>query len=354
VRPGDCGFVSFLDDSPAWTNTFTEDTGVKVAEVIRRGGAGIILQGDVVRDALIAISVHRQIPAVVAVASPDQLIGRRVRLRVRGGEQPATLHDVLAVRAPTDPRLGYTLLQGHLDGWFSAAADNGSGAASVLAAAEVLAHDHPGRGLIVALYDGEEWGLLGSHAFAQDLSDADGVAFGPCGPTVRMQDIVSVVNLDAPSAVPSDSLGIVRQMTGSPESLISYRALVYSDGEPTLLADFVRDMTTAGVLGLPLPVSVVNPYLGGGMDRTDGKWFDAVGIPVAWPVAEYPEYHTTADTRAAVDPADLRRIVAGTVQLVRDLATATIARTHGPLPPPGTGGVRSGTYKGEQHGPRCP
>jgi hypothetical protein len=354
VHRGDCGFVPFMDDSPSWTNTFTEDALAKVDEVVHRGGVGIVLQGDPYRDALLAISVRRPIPAVVALATPEEVIGRVVRLRVRGGNQPAVLHDVLAVRPPRDPRLGYTLLQGHLDGWFAAAADNGGGAAAVLAAAEVLAHDRSGRGLLVALYDGEEWGLLGSHAFAVDLSDADGVAFGACGPTVRMRDIVSVVNLDAPSAVPSDAFGFVRTFTGSPESLISYRALVYSDGEPTLLTALVRDMASAGVLGLPLPVSVVSPYLGGGMDRTDGKWFDAVGIPVAWPVAEYPEYHTTADTRASVDPADLRRVVAGTVQLVRDLATARIGRTHGPLPPPGGSGVPSGTYKGEQHGPRCP
>jgi hypothetical protein len=355
VRRGDCGFVSFVDDSPSWTNTFTEDALTKVDQVIRRGGVGVVLQGDVARHALIALSVRRPLPAVVAVAPADQVVGRRVRLRVRGGPQDATLHDVIAVRPPSDPRLGYTLLQGHLDGWFTAAADNGGGAAAVLAAAEVLAHDRSGRGLLVALYDGEEWGLLGSRAFARDLADADGVAMGPCGPTIRMRDIVSVVNLDAPSALPSDSLGAVtRRLTGAPESLVSYRALVFSDGAPTLTLDLVRDMAAAGVLGLPLPRSVVNPYLGGGMDRTDGKWFDAVGIPVAWPVAESPEYHTTADTRVAVDPADLRRIVAGTVQLVRDLATATIPRTHGPLPPPGTAGVPSGTYKGEQHGPRCP
>ena len=73
------------------------------------------------------------------------------------------------------------------------------------------------------------------------------------------------------------------------------------------------------------------------MDRTDGKWFHDAGIPVAWPVSEYPEYHTTADVRDRVDPADLRRVVQGVVGLVRSLDQASIGRISGSLPPPGSG-----------------
>jgi hypothetical protein len=336
VRRGDCGFVPFLKVSPEWKNTFFVDVLGQVDAIAARGGIGVVLQGDVARNAVIAVSVRRAIPAIVAVATEQDVVGQRVRLRVRGGNQAATLHDVIAVRPPKDPRLGYVLLQGHLDGWFAAAADNGSGAAAVLAAAERLAGDTGGRGLLVALYDGEEWGLLGSQGFAKDLADRDGVRVGPCGPTVRLQDVVAVVNLDEPSAIASDAVGVVQELTGSPESLVSYRAFVFSE-EPTLAAKFVQAMTTAGVLGLPLPVSIVNPLLGGGMDRTDGKWFHAAGIPVAWPAAEFPEYHTSADVRDRVDPADLRRVVQGVVTLIRSLDHASITRISGSLPPPGTG-----------------
>ena len=334
VRPGDCGLVPFLKVSPEWKHTFFEDVQGQVDAVIARGGVGVVLQGDVARDAVVAVSVRRPIPAIVAVARRRDLIGQLVRLRVRGATGPATLHDVIAVRPPTDPRLGYTLLQGHLDGWFAAAVDNGSGAAAVLASAERLAGDHSGRGLVVALYDGEEWGLQGSKGFAADLADADGVRVGPCGPTLRLNDLVAVVNLDEVSGIASDAVGIVQQATGAPESLISYRALVFSE-EPTLVTDFVESMTTSGVIGLPLPVSVVNPLLGGGMDRTDGKWFHEAGIPVAWPVTEYPEYHTSVDVRDRVDPDDLNRVTRGVVDLVQALDTASITRISGALPPPG-------------------
>ena len=294
-----------------------------------------MLQGDLARNALVATSVRRPIPAVVSLVRPEDVLGQRVRLRTMGATGPTTIHDVIAVRPPADPSRGYTLLQGHLDGWFAAAVDNGGGAATVLAVAERLAKVPTGRGLLVALYDGEEWGLLGSKGFARDLGDADGVRFGPCGPTVHLHDVVSVVNLDAPSGVPSDLTGIVQELTGAPQSLISWRAFVYSE-EPTVLLDFVAAMTGAGVVGLPLPVSILNPVLGGGMDRTDGKWFHEAGIPVAWPVAEYPEYHMTADERDRVDPADLERLTVGIANLVRRLDRAEIDRLSGNLPAPGT------------------
>jgi hypothetical protein len=334
VQKGDCGFVPFLTYSPEWKNIVLIDHS-QVDTVIARGGIGVVLQGDVARNALVATSVRRTIPAVVAVARPEEVVGQKVRLRTMGATEPTTIHDVVAVRPPKDPSRGYTLLQGHLDGWFTAAVDNGGGAALVLAVAERLAHVPTDRGVLIALYDGEEWGLQGSKGFAKDLADADGVRVGACGPTVHLHDIVSVVNLDAPSAVPSDLTGIVQEVTGRPQSIISWRAFVFSE-EPTVLADFVVAMTGAGVIGLPLPVSIVNPLLGGGMDRTDGKWFHEAGIPVAWPVAEYPEYHTTGDVRDRVDPADLERLAGGVTELMRRLDDATVTRISGALPAPGT------------------
>ena len=260
-----------------------------------------------------------------------------MNLRVIGADAPATLHNVVAVRPPADPGRGYILLQGHVDGWFAAAADNGAGAAAVLAAAERLAGDSGGRGLLVALYDGEEWGLLGSRALGRDLARAEGLAIGTCGPVVHLHDVVAVVNLDAPSAIASDVLGVVRDISGVLVPLVSYRVLVSSE-EPTVAALLTSTMTTAGVLGLPVTAGLAN-VLNSGMQRSDGRVFHEAGIPVAWPVAGYPEYHTEADVTEAVDPTDLANVATGAVALVRAMDTAEIGRIGGSLQAPGSSAV---------------
>jgi hypothetical protein len=339
VGPGDCGFVPFAQVSPEWNNLLADPAG-PVDTVIARGGVGVVLQGDVAHGATIAHQIRRPIPIVSAVASERDLIGRQVRLRAMGGTVPATLRNVVALRPPADPARGYVLLQGHLDGWFEAAADNGAGAAAVLATAERLFADSDGRGLLVALYDGEENGLLGSRALRDDLARPDGLRIGTCGPVVHLHDVVAVVNLDASTARASDVVEpLERVLTdlGVPITvpLFSWRVLVFSE-EPVVGAALVQTMTAAGVLGVPLPAEVAT-VVNGGITRTDGHWFHDVGIPVAWPVAGYPEYHTSADTIAAVDPVDLANLVTGATALVRALDDRPVGRLSGArLPTPGS------------------
>jgi Zn-dependent M28 family amino/carboxypeptidase len=252
-----------------------------------------------------------------------------------GSAVPTTLHSVVGVRPPADPTKGYFLLQGHMDGFYEAAVDNGTGAAAVLAAAQDLAAEGRDRGLIVALYDGEEWGLLGSKAVAADLQSADGLRVGPCTPDLHMSDIVAVVNLDAPSAVASDGDGLVEQQIGIDVPLFSWRAMVFSE-EPTLPGVFVGTMAASGVLGAPISVEAANP-VNGGVSRTDGKWFHEAGLAVVWPVAGYPEYHTSADTLTAVDPVDLANVATGTAALIRT-ADAVPVQRHAALGAPGSAG----------------
>src|SRR5690606_17583109 len=134
-----------------------------------------------------------------------------------------------------------------------------------------------GRGLLVALYDGEEWGLRGSKVLAEDLASPAGLGTGPCGRTVRLDDIVAVVNLDAPSAPASDVLGGVPPPLDELANLVSYRVLVFSE-EPTVAALLTTTSFANGVLGLPIPVAVADP-LNGGVSRTDVRWFHEAGIP---------------------------------------------------------------------------
>ncbi|HJR25867.1 MAG TPA: hypothetical protein VJ804_10355, partial [Acidimicrobiales bacterium] len=130
VGPGDCGFVPYEQVSPEWNNLLA-DVATPVRAIAASGGVAAILEGDREHDALIALQVRQDIPVVVSLVDAGAVVGRRVRVRAMGAEVPATLHNVVAARPPSDPAAGYVVLQGHLDGWFEAAADNAGGAAAV-------------------------------------------------------------------------------------------------------------------------------------------------------------------------------------------------------------------------------
>jgi Zn-dependent M28 family amino/carboxypeptidase len=204
-----------------------------------------------------------------------------------------------------------------MDGWFQAAADNGGGAAGVLRAAHELAVNRPASGVIVGLMDGEEYGLLGSKAFADQLSSAAGIA------GVHMGDLKAVMNLDASSARASDVQDHVKSVAGQDAPIFSWRAMVSSE-EPTLTSLFISTFAAHGVFGLPVTSEVAKATIGGGSWRTDAQWFHQAGVPAAWPVAGYPEYHTDGDLPSAMDKADLEAVADAGADLVGKLATAPI------------------------------
>ena len=66
----------------------------------------------------------------------------------------------------------YVLLTAHLDSWdgASGATDNGTGSTMMMEAMRILkeVHPQPRRTILVAHWGGEEQGLIGSGAFAED------------------------------------------------------------------------------------------------------------------------------------------------------------------------------------------
>jgi len=325
VGPGDCGLVPFSDASPEWKNP-TNHPAQDVDTILAKGGVGAVVQGDLARNLVYAVRLRRAIPAVVSVAGDDEIVGQRVRIRVMGASVPATAHNTVAVLRPPAGAAQYVMLLGHADGWFQAAADNGGGAAAVLRAAQLLAAHRPGLGVVVALVDGEELGLLGSLGLTQQLSSPAGVDVGDGGPPLHMADLKAVINLDASSARASDAQDQVRSALGQDAPLFSWRAMVFSE-EPVLPAAFLTTFAAHKVLGLPLASKAAVAIEGGW--RTDAQWFHQAGVPVVWPVAGYPEYHTDGDTLAAVDPADLEAIAEAATDLAGQLATLPV----GPVDP---------------------
>jgi N-acetylated-alpha-linked acidic dipeptidase len=122
----------------------------------------------------------------------------RVRLKVRNERGARAMHDITntfaAVRGSRWPDQ-WVVLGGHLDAWTPGAEDNVSGSVVVLEAARAFAElarqgFRPARTVIFATWDAEEWGLIGSTEWVEDLADSlrahavaylneDGIVSGP-------------------------------------------------------------------------------------------------------------------------------------------------------------------------------
>lgn len=100
--------------------------------------------------------------------------GPRLRLDARAEEAPAEVpvFNVVAELKGTERPDEYVLLSAHLDSWdgASGATDNGTGTITMLEAMRLLklAYPQPKRTILVGHWGGEEQGLIGSRAFAED------------------------------------------------------------------------------------------------------------------------------------------------------------------------------------------
>lgn len=328
--PGRCGFVPFRKASPEWKNSPFVSLGAQLDAIVAAGGAAAIVQGDVRREIVFAMRARRALPVVVAVADENELLGRTVTLRAMGHYIDAVGHNIVAVKRPPAGSNTYVMLLAHGDGWFQAAADNGSGAAAVIRAAELLAKKWPSAGVIAAITDAEELGLIGADRLAERF-DA-GFAVGDGGPAIQTEDINAIVNLDASSARASDVQDSVEGIARFDAPLFSWRAMVFS--ESPIAGPFLARFAAHQVLGAPVPAAVFKPVGSAsleGRQRTDVGPFEERGIPFAWPVAGYPEYHTNGDGLHAVDPADLENVALAAAELMADLAEIPLPRVPEPL-----------------------
>ena len=330
VGPGDCGFIPFGNASPEWKNSPFVDYPTQLDQIIAAHGAAAIVQGDTKRNLVFALRARRPLPTLVVVAHPDELIGRTVRLRAMGRYVTAIGHDTVAIRRPPPGSSSYVMLLAHGDGWFQASADNGSGAAAVLRAAELLAAAPPNAGVIAAVTDAEEIGLIGADRLAAAFEK--GFVVGDGGPKIHSADINAIVNLDACSARASDVQGAVFGVARQDAPVFSWRAMVSS--ESPITGPFLARFAARRVFGAPVSAAVFKPVAAAslsGRQRTDVAPFEERGIPFVWPVAGYPEYHTDGDTLAAVDPVDLENVAEAAAELAGDLGMIALPRVPEPL-----------------------
>ncbi len=162
--------------------------GRSLGSVMRELQAGVVLRPSQGEDGTLFVTGRRDNPAdaapsIVLAAEHYNLIVRalqagapvklRVNLVTRTFSADTNGYNVIAELPGSDPALKdeIVLLGAHLDSWHSAtgAADNADAAASLMEAMRILqaVGARPRRTIRMALWGGEEQGLLGSRAYAQ-------------------------------------------------------------------------------------------------------------------------------------------------------------------------------------------
>lgn len=100
----------------------------------------------------------------------------RVRMQMKSDWKIGPLYNVVGrIRGASAPD-EWVIFGNHHDGWVNGAADPISGASALMEAARALSQLvksgwQPQRTIIVTLWDGEEWGLLGSTEWAEEHAD---------------------------------------------------------------------------------------------------------------------------------------------------------------------------------------
>jgi Zn-dependent M28 family amino/carboxypeptidase len=191
------------------------------------------------------------------------------------------------------------MLGGHLDAWHAAtgATDNAVGCAVMMEVARILSAVgvKPRRTIRVALWSGEEQGLLGSQAYVREH-------FGTAeDPKDAFGKLVGYFNID-------NGTGRARGLTifGPPAAA-------------TVLREAAVPFADLGVLGATSTTSRSR----GGSDHTSFNWAGLPGITVMQDPIEYGTYtwHTNLrDCRRHLPPGDARRDAAALL-VRRDAAT---------------------------------
>ena len=222
-------------------------------------------------------------------------------------------YNVFAEIPGTDPKLKneVVMLGGHLDSWHAAtgATDNAAGCAVMMEAVRLIQSLNlkPRRTIRIALWGGEEQGLIGSRNYVKThLADP-----ATMKPTAEHGRISAYYNLD-------NGTGRIRG--------------VYLQGNSAARSLFTRWLEPFHQMG----ASTVTINHTGGTDHTA---FDAVGIPGFQFIQDPIEYdtrthHTNMDTYDHLVPADLRQASAIVAAFVINTAQQQDMVPRKPLPEP--------------------
>jgi hypothetical protein len=172
--------------NPSLPQARTRTPARELMPLLARSGAAVALRPSAYRDGTVGVLGNRDttsdaVPSIVIAAEQYNVLVRlavqgrpptlRVELRTRYFEEDRNSYNVIAEIPGQDPALRdqVVLVGAHLDSWHTAsgATDNADGAAAVMEAMRIIRAlgVAPRRTIRVALWSGEEQGLLGARAY---------------------------------------------------------------------------------------------------------------------------------------------------------------------------------------------
>ena len=281
---------------PLRFDTAVSDSGIVAATVDGALGAAIIESaGEPLEE--VQASFDSANPHVAGFDLPLE-----ATLDVRIEKQEATGHNVIGYLPPTGGATDgapYVLLGAHYDHLgrgrggdslargdeagqiHNGADDNASGVAAVLAAGSRLASAERNRGVIMALWSGEELGLLGSADFVEQAP-------------VPMDDLAAYLNFDM--------VGRLR------DNALTLQAV----GSSSIWTDLVTELNERTGFDLSL---VADPYL-----PTDVRSLNAAEVPsLNFFTGSHEDYHRPTDDAHTLNYDGLDRIVELAAAVVADL-----------------------------------
>jgi carboxypeptidase Q len=299
VNPAPSPFAAMAArQQPAAGRLAPREIGVKIDEMLAAAGALARVDDAAMAHGMIRAFNNRTFDlakAVPSVVLRNEDYGRIWRLAERGHDvrleltivnrvhpDGVTAYNVVAEIPGTDKAAEIVMLGAHLDSWHAAtgATDNAVGAAIMMEAVRVLqaVGVKPRRTIRLALWSGEEQGLLGSQAYVKEhfgTFEDQKPEFG---------NLVAYVNIDGGTG----------------------RARGYSVFGPPEAAEVLRGVAASlADLGLVGAVASSSRRTGG-TDHTSFNAAGLAGIGVAQDPIEYGTHtwHTNIDTYERIVPAD--------------------------------------------------
>ena len=264
---------------------------------------------------------YGRIARILADGTPVTLEFNIVNRDYPGG----TSYNAIAEIPGTDKADEVVMLGGHLDSWHSAtgATDNAIGCAVMMEAARILQAIgvKPRRTIRVALWGGEEQGLLGSKAYvAQHFGTAE-------NPKPEFDKFNGYFNVDS-------GTGRIRggSVFGPPEGAAALR-------------EIFKPFEDLGVMG----VTATNSRRSGGTDSTTFNEAGLPGIGLQQDPIQYNTYtwHTNLDTYERIIEEDVKKSATSIASALyhlamRDEMLPRFAKDAMPAPPPPPGQGRGG------------
>ena len=275
----------------------SQEDARRIAQIVREAGPGVVLRGSAGEHGTVFVLGRDQrenaVPSVVLAAEHYNMVARmvqrgipvkmRVNVRTRYLTDDTNSYNVLAEIPGADPALAgeVVLLGAHLDSWHSApgATDNADGTAAAMEAMRILKTLglRPKRTIRVALWGGEEQGLLGSRAH------------------------VRAHYAGAKNAAAREKLAVYLNLDPGMGPIYGW----YAENDPAALALFDRWLEPLRPLGARRNIPA-------GIGSTDHVSFREAGIPGFNPVQDYVTYdvrthHTNVDTYERVREEDLKQ-----------------------------------------------